>query len=184
MKKTPGRTTAEKVKYWTAHIEAARRYPASVTAYCRDHKIEKNNYYQWFRRLRPMHPEWENLNGTSSGTKPAEENRSTKVSSKTTRRAFTASYRARILKEYDSLSSKDRGALLRREGLYSSHISKWREQTSEKPGKNPLAAELEAVKAKLAKTEKKLDTANKLLDLQKKIADILGVNLQEQNKSE
>jgi transposase len=184
MKKTPGRTTAEKVKYWTAHIEAARKYPDGVTAYCRDRGIEKNNYYQWFRRLRTMHPEWEDLNSTSSGTKPVGENRSTETSAKTTRRAFSPSYRARILKEYDSLSPKDRGALLRREGLYSSHISKWRELAPEKSGKNPLAAELEAVKAKLAKTEKKLDTANKLLDLQKKIADILGVNLQEKNKAE
>jgi hypothetical protein len=40
------------------------------------------------------------------------------------------------------------------------------------------------MKVKLAKSEKKLDTANKLLDLQKKIADILGVNLHEQNAAE
>jgi transposase-like protein len=184
MKKTPGRTIAEKVKYWTAHIEAARKYPTGVTAYCRDHRLEKNNYYQWFKRLRPMHPEWENLNGTDSGTKPADDNRSTNTSSKTTRRVFTPSYRTRMVKEYDSLAAKDRGAFLRREGLYSSHISKWRGQTSQKPSLNPLASELAAVKAKLAKTEKKLDTAHKLLDLQKKIADILGVNLQEQNKTE
>lgn len=184
MKKTPGRTTAEKVKYWTRHIEAARKYPDGVTAYCREHGLEKNNYYQWFRRLRPMHPEWEDLNNTKSGTKPTENNRSTETSAKSTRRVFSRSYRARMIAEYDSLSPKERGALLRREGLFSSHISKWRELVSETPGKNPLAAQLEAMKVKLAKTEKKLDTANKLLDLQKKIADILGVNLHEQNAAE
>jgi transposase len=183
MKKTPGRTTAEKVKYWTLHIEAARKYPDGVTAYCREHGLMKNNYYQWFRRLRPMHPEWEDLNNTESGTKSSE-NRSTETSSKSTRRVFSRAYRARIIKEYDSLPSKDRGALLRREGLFTKHIATWRERLAEPSGKNPLAAQLEAVKIKLAKTEKKLDTANKLLDLQKKIADILGVNLQEKNAAE
>ena len=40
------------------------------------------------------------------------------------RRAFTAAYKARILQEYDELQSgRERGALLRREGLYSSHIA-------------------------------------------------------------
>ncbi len=44
------------------------------------------------------------------------------------RRTFTAEYKARILDEYDALSvgSSERGALLRREGLYSSHIAEWR----------------------------------------------------------
>src|SRR5687767_13854968 len=44
------------------------------------------------------------------------------------RRSFTAEYKARILDEYDSLpvGSELRGALLRREGLYSSHIVEWR----------------------------------------------------------
>jgi transposase len=43
------------------------------------------------------------------------------------RRTFTAAYKARILREYDQLESgRERGALLRREGLYSSHIDGWR----------------------------------------------------------
>jgi transposase len=45
-----------------------------------------------------------------------------------TRRTFTAEYKARVLAEYDALplGSSDRGALLRREGLYTSHIAEWR----------------------------------------------------------
>lgn len=44
------------------------------------------------------------------------------------RRSFTAAYKMEILAEYDRLTSPgDRGALLRREGLYHSHIQKWRE---------------------------------------------------------
>jgi transposase-like protein len=44
------------------------------------------------------------------------------------RRTFTAEYKARILDEYDALrtGSSERGALLRREGLYSSHLAEWR----------------------------------------------------------
>jgi len=44
------------------------------------------------------------------------------------RRSFSAEYKARILGEYDALAtgSPDRGALLRREGLYSSHLAEWR----------------------------------------------------------
>ena len=44
------------------------------------------------------------------------------------RRSFTAEYKARILDEYDALpvGSSERGALLRREGLYSSHVAEWR----------------------------------------------------------
>ena len=44
------------------------------------------------------------------------------------RRQFTAKYKARVLDEYDSLDRGGRGALLRREGLYSSHITEWRNQ--------------------------------------------------------
>jgi transposase-like protein len=46
------------------------------------------------------------------------------------RRSFTAGYKAEILAEYDSWpkGSEERGAILRREGLYSSHISEWRKQ--------------------------------------------------------
>jgi len=47
-----------------------------------------------------------------------------------TRRSFSAEYKQQILDEYDSLpkGSEERGAILRREGLYSSHISEWRKQ--------------------------------------------------------
>lgn len=46
------------------------------------------------------------------------------------RRTFTAEYKARIIAAYDALEhgSPERGALLRREGLYTSHISEWRKQ--------------------------------------------------------
>lgn len=51
-------------------------------------------------------------------------------SARPTRRTFSAEYKAEILAEYDTWpkGSEERGAILRREGLYSSHISEWRKQ--------------------------------------------------------
>ncbi len=49
-----------------------------------------------------------------------------------TRRTFSAEYKAEIVAEYDShpKGSEERGAILRREGLYTSHISEWRKQAA------------------------------------------------------
>lgn len=49
-----------------------------------------------------------------------------------TRRSFSAEYKAEIVAEYDShpKGSEERGAILRREGLYTSHISEWRKQAA------------------------------------------------------
>lgn len=60
---------------------------------------------------------------------------------KPTRRSFSAEYKAEILAEYDShpKGSEERRAILRREGLYSSHISEWRTQ-AEAGARDGLAA--------------------------------------------
>ena len=47
-------------------------------------------------------------------------------SGRPTRRTFTAEYKARMVEEYDGAPNGQKGALLRREGLYSSHIIEWR----------------------------------------------------------
>ena len=47
---------------------------------------------------------------------------------KPTRRSFSVEFKNQILDEYDAADKQARGALLRREGLYSSHISEWRNQ--------------------------------------------------------
>lgn len=52
------------------------------------------------------------------------------VGVRATRRRFPAEYKARILAEYETLPDGDKGALLRREGLYSSLISEWRKQAA------------------------------------------------------
>ena len=88
------------------------------------------------------------------------------------------------------LGDVERQALLRREGIYSSHLTAWRKQlvlhgsealAGHKPGRKPKLdakdrriAELEQRAARL---EAKLSLADKLIDLQKKVSAILGINL-------
>jgi transposase len=97
------------------------------------------------------------------------------------RRSFTAEYKARILDEYDALrvGSTERGALLRREGLYSSHLAEWRKARDAgvrdalapkaKPRRSVEQVELERLRrrnerleAELAKTRSALDVMGKL----------------------
>ena len=97
------------------------------------------------------------------------------------RRTFTAEYKAGILDEYDSLASGslERGALLRREGLYTSHIAEWRKAREAgarealapkaKAKRSPEQVELERLRRRnerleteLAKTRSALDVMGKL----------------------
>jgi transposase-like protein len=97
------------------------------------------------------------------------------------RRSFTAGYKAEILDEYDVLpvGSSERGALLRREGLYSSHLAEWRKARDvgarealapkSKPRRSPDQVELERMRRRnerleteLAKTRSALDVMGKL----------------------
>ena len=114
---------------------------------------------------------------------------STEVLSKATRRRFTANYKLRILREADACTEAGEiSALLRREGLYSSHLTTWRkarehgELAALAPRKRGRKAKLrDARDAQLVELERenvklraRLERAEALLDLQKKVADILG----------
>lgn len=107
------------------------------------------------------------------------------------RRSFTAAEKLRIVREAAACTRRgDVEALLRREGIYSSHLAAWRKQLAlhgsdalagRKPGRKPKLdakdrriAELEKRAARL---EAKLSLAEKLIDLQKKVSAILGINL-------
>ncbi len=94
------------------------------------------------------------------------------------RRTFTAEYKARMLAEYDALpvGSPDRGALLRREGLYSSHIAEWRKardaaglealSPKARPAKrSPEKVELAKLRAKNARLEAELARTRLALDI-------------------
>ena len=115
------------------------------------------------------------------------------VVAKPKRRKFTAQYRLRILEEAESCTQPGEvGRLLRREGLYSSHLTEWRRARREgslqgltpskrgrKPAeRNPLSAKVHELEAKVARLEKELHTAHTILDVQGKVAGLLGFSLE------
>lgn len=114
------------------------------------------------------------------------------VVAKPKRRQFTAEYRLRILEEADRCTEPGEvGRLLRREGLYSSHLTSWRKArrngalrglTSKKRGakpkaRNPLEPKVRELEAKVARLEKELHKAHTILDVQEKVAGLLGFSL-------
>jgi len=116
------------------------------------------------------------------------------VSSRPVRRRFTAAYKLRILEEADRCSQPGQiGALLRREGLYSSHLVVWRRQRREgtlsalataKRGPKPeprnlLASENEKLRRENERLLKRLKQAETIIEFQKKVSEILGIPLSE-----
>jgi transposase-like protein len=89
------------------------------------------------------------------------------------RRTFTQEYKDAILAEYAAAERGQRGAILRREGLYSSHLVDWRrsrEATSGEPvsgrrDRDPRDAQIEALTARAAKAEAELARTRAALDL-------------------
>ena len=114
------------------------------------------------------------------------------VPEKTVRRKFTAAYKLRILKEAESCTKPGEiGALLRREGLYSSSLTSWRRQVREgliPKKRGPVAqkadpiirrnAELERENARLAH---KLKQAELIIEVQKKVAELLKGSSEEKS---
>jgi transposase len=113
------------------------------------------------------------------------------------RRVFSAAEKLRIVREAAACTKRGEvEALLRREGVYSSHLAAWRKHlalhgsealAARKPGRKPKLdakdrriAELEKRAARL---EAKLSLAEKLIDLQKKLSAILGINLASDGES-
>ena len=115
--------------------------------------------------------------------------RDPEVSEKAKRRRFSAEYKLRIVREADACKGDgDVAALLRREGLYSSHLSSWRRQrdeiakaglTSRKRGRKakaeaPRIKELERENARLQRRLARVET---MLEIQKKASELLGIPL-------
>ncbi len=106
---------------------------------------------------------------------------------KTSRRRFSAAYKLTVLEALER-SPGQRGAILRREGLYSSHLTKWRQQRRAgtlkalatkrgKPGKSALEVELAKLRRENARLARELERAEVIIGAQKKLAEILGVDL-------
>lgn len=107
------------------------------------------------------------------------------------RRRFSAEDKERILREADACSERGAlGALLRREGIYSSHLTAWRAQreqhgvaglTAQRPGPKPHKDAkdrlLEQMHKRNARLEKELRIAKAVIELQVKAHEILGIAL-------
>lgn len=112
------------------------------------------------------------------------------VDSQKRRRRLTAQYKLRILQEAERCANSHQvGLLLRREGLYSSSLSRWRrlrdqgilqamrpQARGRKPAEiNPLAADMDKLQRENRLLRKKLWKAEKIIEVQKKISEILGI---------
>ena len=116
----------------------------------------------------------------------------TEVVPKAKRRQFSAPYKLRILQEYQRCTKPgERGALLRREGLYSSNLTTWRRQRDQgqigalspkKRGPKPapdaaLVREVTRLQKENQRLEQKLKQAELIIDVQKKVSALLGIDL-------
>ena len=116
---------------------------------------------------------------------------SAELSNRPRRRTFTAQDKRRILAETDRAETGGIGAILRREGLYSSALTDWRRQRDAGafnalvPGKrgrktaepNPLSAEVALLQRDNARLARRLTRAEAIIDIQKKVAALLGIPL-------
>jgi transposase len=106
------------------------------------------------------------------------------------RRQFSAEYKLRILKEADdSQLAGEIGALLRREGLYSSNLTEWRRQRDEgllvalspkrrgraPDPKHPALLELEQLRREHERVQLRLKQAELIIEVQKKFSELLGI---------
>jgi transposase len=107
------------------------------------------------------------------------------------RRSFTAEFKREVLAEVDAAEPGEIGAILRRRGLYSSHLTEWRRQRDEgaltglaprqrgrkAQAKNPLRDEVARLEHELARVTARAKRAEGLVALQKKVAELLGEEL-------
>src|SRR5450432_4863848 len=102
------------------------------------------------------------------------------VPEKARRRTFTAAYKERILAAYDAAAQGEKGAILRREGLYSSHIIDWRRardggalaglaRPRGRPAADPKDAQIARLRKEKAQLEQELAKARFVVDVQSKL---------------
>ena len=138
-------------------------------------------------------PEAEGARRATAAFGPSTPSRATppdpEVPAKVQRRQFSAEYRRRILKEADACKKHGAlGALLRREGLYSSHLANWRRQRDQGelvagrarkrgPVAKPVDPKMRQLEVENRRLQRKLARAETIITLQKKVAEILGIPL-------
>jgi transposase-like protein len=121
------------------------------------------------------------------------------VPEKKTRRRFTAAYKLRIVQEADQCDQPGAiGALLRREGLYSSHLTSWRRQRDQgalqglnpkKRGRkakpdDPSAKRISKLERENQRLKNQLRKAEIIIEAQKKISEILAIDQNQEDEDE
>jgi transposase-like protein len=107
------------------------------------------------------------------------------VPAKARSRSYTAGYKARVLAEYESLDKAGKGALLRREGLYTSLISAWRQQRDAgalaalgspagRPAVDGRDKEIARLRREVARLDGELRKARTVIEVQGKLSALLG----------
>lgn len=137
-------------------------------------------------------------NGVAPASSLPAKSKSLEVLEKPKRRRFSIEEKLRILREADACTSGTIGAMLRREGIYSSHLSAWRRQRdrggldtgmlrerAKREGEDEVArrriAELERENRKL---QRRMQRAELILDIQKKASGLLGIELKSPENDE
>lgn len=106
------------------------------------------------------------------------------VPERATRRTFPAAYKLKIVEEYEAATPGERGVVLRREGLYSSHLTEWRKardagalaglaSTRGRPAADPVERDNERLRAVNLRLEADLDTARRVIEVQGKVSALL-----------
>jgi transposase-like protein len=113
------------------------------------------------------------------------------------RRQFTAEYKLRVIHQADACTEPGQiGSLLRREGLYSSYLSKWRQQREEgqlralssgkrgRKGQGPSVAELAELQRENERLRARLEQTEIIIDVQKKLSKLLGLTADSTERNE
>lgn len=136
-----------------------------------------------------------NKNGMDAGDRPDPE--VLPRTAKAERRTFTAAYKLWVLEEAEKCREQPGGIgrLLRREGLYSSHLTTWRRQQEagqlaglaprkRGPKSNPEAEEMNRLRRENARLTRQLEKAELIIEAQKKLSEILGITLEQETGDE
>lgn len=130
------------------------------------------------------------MSENSNGKVKEEEMPKSEVVAKAKRKRFTAAEKLRILREVEACQgSGEIGALLRREGIYSSYLSTWRKQRElgvldglaprkRGPKLDPQAIELARLRRENERLQERLRRAELIIDVQKKVARMLGETIE------
>lgn len=129
----------------------------------------------------------QDLSPLSASAKASTSKVDPEVNAKPERRQFSAECKRRILEQADACTEPGQiGALLRREGIYSSNLTHWRQQRAEGslkalspkkrgPQPDPLADENAALRRRIERLEADLKRAETIIEVQKKLSELLGL---------